>query len=96
MVGECRQPARPNCDQKDETGPFGGRLPERGIAFERRVGRLQVVVRDDAEHMIGGVVALLHPGVDVVAALDLPFVNVRHMAERLQLLGDPERPVAIA
>ena len=96
MVGECRQPAWPNCDQKDETGPFGGRLPERGIALKRGVGGLQVVIGDDAEHMIGGVVALLHPGVDVVAALDLPFMNVRDMAERLQLLGDPERPVAIA
>ena len=46
--------------------------------------------------MIGGVVALLHPSVDVVAAFDLPFVHVRGVAERLQLLGDPERPVAVA
>ena len=96
MVGERRQSARPDRDQEDETRPFGGRLPERGIAFKRGVGRLQVVIGDDAEHLIGGIVALLHPGVDVVAALDLPFMNVRDMAERLQLLGDPERPVTVA
>jgi hypothetical protein len=96
VVGERRQPARADRDQEHETGPFGGRLPERGIALKRGVGRLQVVIGDDAEHMIGGVVALLHPGVNIVPALYLPFVDVRRVAKRLQLLGDPERPVAVA
>ena len=45
--------------------------------------------------MVGSVVALLHPGIDVAAALDLPFVDVWDMAERFELLGDPERPVAV-
>jgi hypothetical protein len=45
--------------------------------------------------MVGGVVALLHPGVDVVAALDLPLVHMRTMAESFQLLGSPERPITI-
>jgi hypothetical protein len=38
----------------------------------------------------------LHPSIDVVAALDLPFVDVRRIPELLQLGGQPERPVAIA
>ena len=46
--------------------------------------------------MVGGVVARLHPSIDVVAALDLPFVDVRRVAERFQFLGDPKRPVAVA
>jgi len=37
--------------------------------------------------MVGSVVALLHPGIDVGAALDLPFVDVRDMVERLELLA---------
>jgi hypothetical protein len=45
--------------------------------------------------MVGSVVALLYPGINVAAALDLPFVDVRDMAERFELLGDPERPVAV-
>ena len=77
-------------------GRLRRRLPERGVALQGRIGRLQVLVRHDAEHVVGGVVALLHPGIDVVAALDLPFVDVRGVAERLELLGDPERPVAVA
>src|SRR5579862_5818330 len=49
-----------------------GRLPDRRVAFEGGVGRLQVLVGNNAEHMIGGVMALLHPAIDVAAALDLP------------------------
>ena len=45
--------------------------------------------------MVGGVVALFHPFVDVVPALDLEIMDVRRVAERLQLLGDPEGPVAV-
>src|SRR5262244_798233 len=46
--------------------------------------------------MIGGIVPLLHPGIDVVAALDLPFVDVRRVAEGAEFVRDPERPVTIA
>jgi hypothetical protein len=46
--------------------------------------------------MVGGVVASLHPGVDIVAGVDFPLMDVRAVAEILQLLGEPERPVAIA
>ena len=96
MIGERRQPAGLHRHEQHEARPLRRRLPQRGVALQGRVGRLQVLVRDDAEHVVGGVVALLHPGVDVVAALDLPLVDVRRVAERLELLGDPERPVAVA
>ncbi len=93
---ERRQPAGLHRHEQHEARPLRRRLPQRGVALQGRVGRLQILVRHHAEHMVGGVVALLHPGVDVVAALDLPFVDVRRMPERLELLGDPERPVAVA
>ena len=96
VIGERRQPARLHRHEQHEARPLRRRLPQRGVALQGRVRRLQVLVRDDAEHVVGGVVALLHPGVDVVAALDLPLVDVRRVPERLELLGDPERPVAVA
>jgi hypothetical protein len=40
--------------------------------------------------------ARFHPGIDVLAALDLPFMDVRRVAQRFELLGDPERPVPVA
>jgi hypothetical protein len=40
--------------------------------------------------MVRTVVALFHPSIDVAAALDLPFVDVRNMFERFQLLGYPD------
>src|SRR5262249_33049257 len=46
--------------------------------------------------MIGGIVPLLHPGIDVVAALDLPFVDVRRVAESAEFVRVPARPAAIA
>jgi hypothetical protein len=57
---------------------------------------LAVLLVDFFAVLVGGVMALFHPGTDVVAALDLPFVDARRVAERLQLLGNPKRPVAIA
>ena len=96
VVAQRRQPARLHRHEQHEARPLRRRLPQRGVAFQRRIGRLQIFVRHDAEHVVGGVVALLHPGIDVVAALDLPFVHVRRVAERFQLLGDPVRPVAVA
>jgi hypothetical protein len=46
--------------------------------------------------VVSGIVSRFHPSVDVVTAFDLPFVNMRRVAEGLQLLGNPKRPVAIA
>ena len=96
VVAERGQPAGLHRHQEDEARPLGGGLPERGVALQGRVGRLQVLVRDHAEHVVGGIMAPLHPGVDVVAALDLPLVNVGHVTERLELPRDPVGPVPLA
>jgi hypothetical protein len=45
--------------------------------------------------MVGSIVALFHPAVDVVAVLDFPIL-VRQVAEGLQLRGDPECAPSIA
>src|SRR5262245_59090688 len=45
--------------------------------------------------MISSVVALLHPRVDVVAALDFPFVDVRCVAEGAKFVRDPKGPIAV-
>jgi hypothetical protein len=37
-------------------------------------------------------VTLLHPSRNIAAARDFPFVDVRRMAERSQLVADPKRP----
>ena len=65
-----------------EARPLRCRLPDRRVAFEGGIGSLQIVVGDDTQHMVGGLVALLHPGVNVVAAIDLPFVDARRMPKR--------------
>jgi hypothetical protein len=46
--------------------------------------------------MVGRVVALLHPAVDVVTGVDLELMDVWRVAESLQLLRDPVGPVAVA
>jgi internalin A len=51
---------------------------------------------DDAKDMVSFVVSVLDPGDDVSASGDLPFVNSRVMAEREELLPDPERPILVA
>src|SRR5271166_3252638 len=51
---------------------------------------------DDAEHVMGRIDAGLDPAVDILAASNLPFVDVRGLTHRLQLLADPLRPLAIA
>ena len=76
--------------------PLRRRLPQRCVAFERRIGRLEVVIRHHTQHVVGSVVALLHPGVDVVAAFELPLVHTRRMTEHTELFRDPECPIAIA
>ena len=96
MVDEARQLARLDHHEQHEVRPLLRRLPERGVALQRRIRRLQIFVRHDAEDVVGGVVALLHPAVDVAAALDLPFVDMRRVAERFQLRADPMRPLAVA
>ena len=55
---------------KGETRPLRRRLPLRGPAFDGRIRRpdiVQIVVRHHVEHVIGGVMAPFHPGVNVVA-----------------------------
>ncbi len=96
VIDERRQPARLHHHEQNEAGAVLGRLPQRRVAFQGGVGGLQVLVRHDAEHVIGGIVARFHPGIDVVAALDLPFVDVGRVGKRLELLADPLRPVAVA
>jgi hypothetical protein len=46
--------------------------------------------------MIGGIVALLHPSIDVAARLDLPLMHMRRMAKRGELFADPKSPVLVA
>jgi len=43
--------------------------------------------------MIGGIVAALHPTIDVFLALDIPFMDMRFVAECPQLAGNPVRPL---
>jgi hypothetical protein len=95
MVREHRQPRRLDRDEQNKPRAAVRRFPQRRVALERRVWRLQIVVGDDAQHVVGCVKALFHPAVNVVAALDLPFVHMRHVAERRQLLTNPVRPIAI-
>jgi hypothetical protein len=87
VIAERRQPARLHGHKQDEAGPVLSRLPQRCMAFQRRIGRLQIFVRDYAEHAVRRLVAQFHPGVDVVAPFDLPLMDMRRVAERLQLLG---------
>jgi len=46
--------------------------------------------------MIGLDLTLLHPGGDIAPSVDLPFMDMRYVAELLQLLADPESPIPIA
>jgi hypothetical protein len=98
VLHDGRQLGRLDHDDEREARTLTSRLPKGGIAFELRIEGFgsQVVRRHHAQHMVGGVMALLHPGIDVFTRPDLPFVNVSRVAERIQLLGDPERPVAVA
>jgi hypothetical protein len=45
--------------------------------------------------MVGCIVVLFHPAVDVIAALDLPIVDMRYVAESFKFTPDPKRPLAI-
>ncbi len=80
---------------RTKPGRLARGLPHRGVALERRKGRFQVFVRHHTKHVIGRLVTHLHPGIDVVAALDLPFVDVRRVTESLEFLGDPVRPFTV-
>jgi hypothetical protein len=66
------------------------------MAFERRIRRLQIFVRDDTENIVDRIETRFHPAIDVLTCLDLPFMDTRRMAERLQLVPDPKGPVSVA
>jgi hypothetical protein len=70
----------------NRNGPATRRLPQRRITLERREGGLEIFIGDDAKHVVGGIKALFHPAIDVAAALDLPFVDVRYVTERVSSL----------
>lgn len=82
MVAERWQLAGFYNHEQNKAWPVAGCLPQCRMAFERRIRRLQIFVRDDAEHIVGGIEALFHPGVNVFAALDLPLMNVRRARSR--------------
>jgi hypothetical protein len=96
MVAERWQAARLDDDEQHKARPVLRRLPQRRIALQGRIGRLQIFVRHYTQYMVGRVVPGLHPGVDVIAGADLPFMHIGFVAKRLQLLGDPHRPVVVA
>jgi hypothetical protein len=74
VVGERRQFARLHRREEREARLFR-RPPQRSVAFQGRIGCLEIVVRHYAEYMVGGIGTPFHPGIDIVAALDLPFVS---------------------
>src|SRR5213076_2442602 len=80
VVDQRRQAAGLDRDEQDEARPLGRSLPKRCIPLQCRIGCLQVGVRADAEHVVGGVVA----------------ADVRRVAERLKLARDPVRLFTVA
>ncbi len=85
-----------NEHRQHEVRPFARGGPLRRAALPTRIVLSQIVGADDAKHAIRLLEALLHPGRDVAACVNLPFMDMRRMAERLQLLADPERPLPVA
>ena len=81
--------------RQGEVRPLAGGGPCRRLTFPTRIGRGEVGLAYDAKDMVSAVVTLLHPSGDVAAGGNLPFMDMRGMAELLQLLSDPERPVAV-
>ena len=76
--------------------PLAGDGPLRRLPFPTGIVLGQIIFADDAKDVVGVAVALLHPCRDVAAGRNLPFVDMWRMAERLQLLADPKRPVPVA
>jgi hypothetical protein len=83
-------------DRQREIGPIASGGPLRRLALQTRIGFVQVDLADNAKDVVGVIVAFLHPCCDIRPARNLPFVDVPYVAEFLQLLADPERPVSVA
>ena len=75
---------------------FGHCCPLCRAALPTRIGRFQVSFRDDAEHMVCGVVPLFHPSRDIAATRDFPLMNACFMTQSLELMPNPKSPVAVA
>ena len=96
VLNQRRQHAGRDHDIEHEAGTlFLDRAPFRGFAFQGGVAGLQIGVRHHAQHMVRAAVPGAHPAEDVLALADLPFMHVRGMAERCELVGDPVRPLAV-
>ena len=95
MIAERRQPTRLHYHQQDEARAVLRRLPQRRVAFECRKRRFEILVRHHAKHMVGGIVARFHPGIDIGATRDLPFMDVWRVSQGFKSLGEPLRPCVI-
>ena len=99
VIDEARQPDRFDDEQQHVAFPALHHPPQRRTSLpggKRGFVFVQVVRGNDAEHVIGLVVPLLHPADDILARSDLPIVNMRLMMERRQFLRDPMRPLLVA
>ena len=99
VIDEARQPDRFDDEQQHVAFPALHHPPQRRTSLpsgKRGFVFVQVVRGNDAEHVIGLVVPLLHPADDILARSDLPIVNMRLMIERRQFLRDPMRPLLVA
>ena len=85
MIDEAWKPDRSNDEQQHVAFLVLDHPPQRRTSLPSGKWRfvfVQVVRRNDAEHIIGLVVPLLHPADDILARPDLPVVNMRLMIER--------------
>jgi hypothetical protein len=99
VIDEARQPDRFDHEQQHAALLTLHHPPQRRPSLpsgKRGLVFVQIVRGNDAEHVIGLVVPLLHPADDVLARPDLPIVNMRLMIERRQFLRDPMRPLLVA
>ena len=74
MVRKHRQPSRLDHDEKDKPRLATRRPPECRITLEGRKWGLEISVGDDADGSAAS--RRFHPGIDVAAAVDLPFMDV--------------------
>ena len=54
------------------------------------------VAGDNAQDMIGCIDPRFHPSCDVTPGPDFPFMDMWRVAESLEFVADPGRPVAVA
>ena len=66
-----------------------------GATLEAGIRLLQICIGHNAQQLVGGVVALFHPGHNVAPAGNFPLVDVRHVTECFEFAPDPKRPLAI-